>query len=187
MSATKLTKTALLKNEFAELIDDDIEYSVKDMKDVLASIFKNIEKNINKENKEKKGKKTIVKKNTATIVVDDSSDDDKPKKRGRPAKPVKKDKYGNVVAKKAPSPYNLFVKDKIVEIRIEQPDVPAKERMSLAAAAWKELSDDDKTVYINMKKDMEAATAATTNDDKKTSNDDDVNSDDDAKSDDEEQ
>lgn len=168
MSVTnKLTKTAILKNEFAELIDDDIEYSVKDMKDIITSIFKNIQKDIKKNNN---GKKTIVK-NTATIVVDDSSDDDKPKKRGRPAKPVKKDKHGNVVAKKAPSPYNLFVKEKIVEIRKEQPDVPAKERMSLAAAAWKELSEDDKAVYVNMKKEMEEA-ISNANDDKKNSDDD---------------
>lgn len=183
MSATNLTKTTMIKNDFSELIDDDTEYSMKDMKDVLISIYKNIEKDIKK--KDKSNKKTIIK-NTATIVVDDSSDDDKPKKRGRPAKPVKKDKNGNIVAKKTPSPYNFFVKEKIVTIRKEQPDVPATERMSLAAAEWKKLSDDDKAVYIKMKKDMEDS-LRTEDDNAKSNEDDDSNTENDINKSDEEE
>jgi hypothetical protein len=152
MSAVMLTKTSQIKNEFSQLIDDDTEYSMKEMKDVLSNIYKTL-------NRDKKSK-TIIK-NTATIVVteDSDDDDDKPKKRGRPAKPAKKDKNGNVMAKKAPSAYNLFVQEKIVSIRKEQPDVPAKERMSLAAAAWKEMSDEDKEVYKTMKATNDAKAA----------------------------
>lgn len=144
MSAIMLSKTAEIKNEFSQLVDDNIEYSMKEMKDILSNIYKTLNKK----------SKMVIKKNTATIVVNDDisdDDDDKPKKRGRPAKPVKKDKDGNVMSKKAPSAYNLFVQEKIVSIRKEQPDVPAKERMSLAAAAWKEMSDEEKEVYKTMK------------------------------------
>lgn len=141
------TKTAEIKKEFSQLINDDVEYSMKEMKDVLSAIYKTMNKK----------SKTIVKKTATIVVVDESSDDDdKPKKRGRPAKPAKKDKNGNVMAKKAPSAYNLFVQEKIVSIRKEQPDVPATERMSLAAAAWKGMSDDEKEVYKSMKASNDA-------------------------------
>ena len=128
-----LSKTAEIKNEFSKIIDDDVEYSIKELKDVLSNIYKTMNKKTSKK---------------VTTMSDDSSDeDDKPKKRGRDAKSAKKDKNGNVVVKKAPSAYNLFVQEKIVSIREKQPDIPAKERMTLVAATWKEMSEDEKKIY----------------------------------------
>jgi hypothetical protein len=162
MSTVMLTKTSQIKNEFSQLIDDDSEYSMKEMKDVLSDIYKTFNKK----------SKTIIK-NTATIVVteDSDDDDDMPKKRGRPAKQTKKDKNGNVMAKKALSAYNLFVQEKIVSIRKEQPDVPAKERMSIAAAAWNEMSDEGKMVYKTMKATNDAKVAEANAVDVKATND----------------
>jgi hypothetical protein len=40
--------------------------------------------------------------------------------------------------KRAPSAYNLFVKDKMAELRAAEPGLPAKEYMSKAAAAYRE-------------------------------------------------
>lgn len=41
------------------------------------------------------------------------------------------------VAKKAPSAYNLFVKNEISKIRAENKDVNPKDLMKIAAANWK--------------------------------------------------
>ena len=146
-----VTKTTEFKNKFSEIIDNDVEYCLNDMKNIITDIYKTTNKNTNKNTK------TIIK-DTATIVIDDESsddDDDKPKKRGRPAKPVKKDKNGNIIAKKPPSSYNLYVKEKIVELRMQQPDIPSKDRMSIVGAAWKKLTDEEKLAYTPTKKSDE--------------------------------
>ena len=44
---------------------------------------------------------------------------------------------GEVVVKKAPSAYNLFVKDEISRIRSENTSVNPKDLMKLAAENWK--------------------------------------------------
>lgn len=40
--------------------------------------------------------------------------------------------------KKEPSKYNIFIKDEIAKIRLENPEVDNKKLMSLAAARWKD-------------------------------------------------
>ena len=118
------TKTAEIKNEFYKIINDDIEYSFDDMKKVLRDIFKIVNK-------------------------------DKSKKRNTPSKKVKKVKkdHDDNVVKKAPSAYNLFIKEKIVAIRTERPDILSKDRMSHAAEEWKKMSDDEKEVYKTKQKE----------------------------------
>lgn len=51
---------------------------------------------------------------------------------------VSKKKRNNGGEKKAPSKYNIFIKDEIAKIREENPDVDNKQLMSLAAARWKD-------------------------------------------------
>ena len=54
--------------------------------------------------------------------------------------------------KRAPSTYNLFIKQKMIEIRKNNDDIVPKECMKLATAEWKKLSDDEKD---NFKKSLE--------------------------------
>ena len=51
---------------------------------------------------------------------------------------VSKKKRSNNGEKKAPSQYNIFIKDEIAKIREENPNVDNKQLMSLAAARWKD-------------------------------------------------
>jgi len=60
-------------------------------------------------------------------------------------KKVKKSKEDK--PKRAASAYNKFVAKRLPELRIETPDLKAKEYMSMAGAEWKALSDDEKKTY----------------------------------------
>lgn len=122
--------------EFVNLIDNDKVYDLKELKQIITSVYKT---------KNNASKPTVDKK---SVVVDSSSDDeDKPKKLGRPSKAVKTDKNGNIKEKRKPSAYNIFVKKTIEELKKENPSTSAKELMGLAAMKWKELSDDEKNSY----------------------------------------
>jgi len=131
------SNTAEIISEFVNLIDNDKAYDLKELKQIIASVYKT---------KNSASKSPVAKK----IKADSSDDeDDKPKKIGRPGKQAKTDKDGNVKEKRKPSAYNIFVKKTIEELKRDQPSTPAKELMGLAAMKWKELSDEEKAVYRN--------------------------------------
>ena len=121
-------------NEFVDLIDTDKEYDLKELKQILSDVY-------NTKTGKKKAVKKVVAVKPESPKVESEDDDDKPKKRGRPAK-AKTDK-----PKKAPNAYNLFVKQNMENLKKENPDTPAKSLMSLAAAKWKELSDEEKAEF----------------------------------------
>ena len=141
----KMSKTAAIINEFNQLVDDEKEYDLKELKKILTDVYNT-----------KNGKK-IAKPKAKKVSSDESSstDDDKPKKRGRPVK-VKLDKDGNPKAKKAPSAYNNFVKESILALKKENPNTPAKELMGMAAGNWKTLSQEEKDVYKTIQIDDES-------------------------------
>jgi hypothetical protein len=133
-----MAKTTEIINEFVELIDTNKDYTLKDLKQILTEVYNTkAGKNKNKVDKSDKPPKTID---------TDSSDDEKPKKRGRPAK-VKLDKNGDIKVKKAPSAYNIYVKQTIEAMKKENRDTPAKELMSIAANKWKSLTQEEKDAY----------------------------------------
>jgi len=121
--------------EFVNLIDNDKAYDLKELKQMITSIYKT--------------RNAISKQTVAKIHVNESSsdDEDKPRKLGRPSKLVKTDKNGNIKEKRKPSAYNIFVKKTIEELKKDSPTTPAKELMGLAAMKWKELSDEEKNAY----------------------------------------
>ena len=79
---------------------------------------------------------------------DSSENEEKPKKKRVNRE---RDADGNILKKRAPSAYNLFVKDKIAEIKIENPQLNSKEAFKMAIEAWNkqkaekvaEAADDD--------------------------------------------
>ena len=111
--------TSDIITEFNTLIDNDTEYTLKEMKTILTDIY-----NTNN------GKKIYKKK--VQNSDDDVNDTDNKKK-----KTVKLDKDGNVKQKRAPTAYNLFVKERMGELKKENPELKGSELMKMAAGDWK--------------------------------------------------
>lgn len=129
-----MTQTAEIINEFVQLIDNDKDYDLKELKQMLSDVYKT---------KTTKTAKTAKKTKKATKTEEQSttdSEDDKPRKRGRPAKV-------NDKPKRKPSAYNNYVKSQIEKLKKEQPEVQAKDLMKIAAASWKTLSKEEQETY----------------------------------------
>lgn len=127
-----MTQTAEIINEFVQLIDNDKDYDLKELKQLLSDVYKT-----------KTDKKTTKKTKKATKTEEQTttdSEDDKPRKRGRPAKV-------NDKPKRKPSAYNNYVKSQIEKLKKEQPEVQAKDLMKIAAASWKTLSKEEQETY----------------------------------------
>jgi hypothetical protein len=122
---SQTTKTAEIINEFVQLADNEKDYSLKELKQMLTDVYKT---------KTAKPVKQSEKSDTS------SDDDEKPKKRGRPAKVSDK-------PKRAPSAYNKYVKERIEKLKSETPEVPAKDLMRMAAAEWKHLPKEEQESY----------------------------------------
>ena len=131
--------TQEIVQEFVSLVDTDIEYSLSEIKNILSGVYKTF-KNPSKA----PAKKRVVKKDTDDEDV--ASGNDSPKKRGRPCK-IKLNKDGTVKKKKAPSAYNLFIREKYAELKPLHEDLKAPQIMKIAAAVWKELTEDEKKSF----------------------------------------
>ena len=128
---TRMTQTAEIINEFVQLIDNNKDYQLKELKQMLADIYKT-------KTCKKKEPKVAVAKQTDKEETD--SDEEKPKKRGRPAKVNNK-------PKREPSAYNKYVKERMEQLKTQQPDVQAKDRMKIAGAEWKILTKEQQDAY----------------------------------------
>ena len=135
-----MTQTAEIINEFVQLIDNDKDYDLKELKQMLSDVYKTkTTKTAKTAKKTKKATKTEEQSTTTTDSTTDS-EDDKPRKRGRPAKV-------NDKPKRKPSAYNNYVKSQIEKLKKEQPEVQAKDLMKIAAASWKTLSKEEQETY----------------------------------------
>ena len=122
---TDTNVTSAIVEEFTQLVETDKEYDLKELKQILSDIYKS--------------KTTGKPKAKATKKTD-----------GEPKKPkaTKKTKEeAEDKPKRAPTAYNLFIKQRIIALKDEQPDVPAKERLTVAASEWKSLSQEEKDQY----------------------------------------
>lgn len=125
-----MTTTEII-NKFVESIDTDNEYTLAELMQLLHLAYGNDEIGAIKPKKVKTDKavKPVKEPKAKKTIKTDHSDDDK------------------VKVKRVPSAYNNFVKEKIVELKAEQPETPAKELMGLAAKLWKDLNDEEKATY----------------------------------------
>jgi hypothetical protein len=139
---TAAIATANIVNEFVEQIDTEKEYELKELKQMLSDIYKAKTSPKKEAKPPKKPKKDQQSSDEA-----DESDNGKPKKRGRPAKGPKLDKNGNEKAKREPSAYNKYVKERISALKTEKPETPAKELMLIAASEWKQLTKEEQEQY----------------------------------------
>ena len=120
--------TVAIVEEFTNLVDVTKSYTLKEIKDILSTVYKT-----------KSSKKN-------NVSSDDEASDGEKKQRRR-TKKEKLDKDGNVKQKKKPSAYNLYIKARVEELKKENPDSTAIDRMKTAASMWKTLSDDEKNAY----------------------------------------
>ena len=120
--------TVAIVEEFTNLVDVTKSYTLKEIKDILSAVYKT---------------KSSKKKNNVSSD-DETSDGEKKQRR---SKKEKLDKDGNVKQKKKPSAYNLYIKARVEELKKENPDSTAIDRMKTAASTWKTLSDDEKNAY----------------------------------------
>lgn len=100
------------------ILEDDTHYTVSEMKKILGEVYKEI-----------KNEKS-----------DTESDGEGEKKSKRSKKNTDK-------PKKAPSAYNIFIRQKILELKESDNFIPPKELMKVASTYWSKLSDDEKKTF----------------------------------------
>jgi hypothetical protein len=110
--------TTEIINDFVNQIDTEKAYTFKKLKDILEEVYK--ASNAEAKKAEKKPKKKAAK---------DAQADAEPK------------------AKRPPSAYNNFVKQRIQELKQERTDVAPRDLMKLAASEWKQLSKQEQEAY----------------------------------------
>ena len=116
----------MIVEEFVEQIDNQKEYSLAEMKKILGEIYK-----------------------TKSKIASSSDSENDIEKKTKHTKHTKKEK--NDVEKKEkkrePTAYNIFVKERIKNLKTENPDTKAKDLLIMAAGEWKNLSDEEKQRY----------------------------------------
>lgn len=119
-----MTSVSAIISEFVSNVDTDKEYGLAEIKAILSTAFKTV--------KSANAPVKAVKKTGSDDEVS-SENEEKPKK-----KRVKRerDADGNIIKKRAPSAYNLFVKDKIAEIKADNSGINSKEAFKMAIEAW---------------------------------------------------
>ena len=150
--------TAEIIAEFTTIVNVEQEYTLSELKNILADVYK-----------VKTGKKVVAKKAVKKAEKEPSDDEDAPKKRGRPAKAPKLDANGEVKKKREPSLYNIFIKERRAHYKLTEPDLSSKECMLRAAAEWTAKKEAEKEPSDNeSEKEVKAKEAKEENDEKKT-------------------
>ena len=107
------TQTQLFLNEYITLIDTEKEYTPSELRKLVTEVYNTIN-----------GKQTTKKSNT------------EPSKAKKQKREPKLDSDGNVV-KRAPTEYNIFVKNNIGKVKEENPELSRPELMKIVAIMWK--------------------------------------------------
>ena len=113
--------TAAILAAFQNNLNPDLEYGLAEIKKILSDSYKAV-----------KASQAPVKEKKVKL---DANGDAKPKKTR-----VKRDRDadGNIIKKRAPSAYNLFVAEKMAIIRASNPGTDNKEIFKMAIALWHE-------------------------------------------------
>ena len=133
------TMTTAIIAKFSESVDINKEYGLSEILAILSADYKAV-KAISKP--VKVAKKT---KNTGDDN-ESSSEDDKKVKKSRTKR--ERDADGNIIKKRPPSAYNLFVAEKIAEFKAENPERDSKENFKLAIAAWNDKKANGTTSVV---------------------------------------
>jgi hypothetical protein len=117
--------TASVMEQFAQKINNDTEYTVSELKKVLTEVYKNVQLSIAEKKKAEK-----------------LNNGDKPRKVRTKRE---RDENGDIIKKRPPSAYNLFIKDQSAIIKQSNPGLDPKEIFKMAIAEWKnkKLADEE--------------------------------------------
>jgi len=146
-----MTTVSAIVSEFISNIDTDKEYGLAEIKAILSTAYKTVKsasastKTVKKVQKTKSAKTDESPNDEGEVS---SENDEKTKKKMTKRQ---RDADGNIVKKRAPSAYNLFVAAKIAEIKTENTGLNSKEIFKMAIEAWNkqkaekvaEAADDD--------------------------------------------
>jgi hypothetical protein len=113
--------TTEIINDFVNKVDTEKEYTLKELKDALDEVYKTHAAANKAEKKQKKATKAT--------------------------KAAPKEDLVEPKAKRAPSAYNKFVKQRIQQLKQEQEGIPPKDLMKMAAAEWKNLTKQEQEEY----------------------------------------
>jgi hypothetical protein len=122
--------TSEIVEQFKSKVDVTVSYSITDLKKILGEVYKEIATTA-KEQKKAKPKA-----------------DAEPKADAKPRKQRTKrerDENGEIIKKRAPSAYNLFIKDQSAKIKADNPDLDPKAVFKMAIDEWKKqkVTNDD--------------------------------------------
>lgn len=98
------------------ILENDTKLTISEMKKILGDVYKEVINN----------------------KSDNVSDEEGEKKRKRASK------KNAEKPKKAPSAYNIFIKQKMLELKETDPSIPPKDLMKVASTYWSKLSDEEK-------------------------------------------
>ncbi len=113
--------TTEIINDFVNKIDTEKEYTLKELKDALDEVYKTHAAANKAEKKQKKATKAT--------------------------KAAPKEDLVEPKAKRAPSAYNKFVKQRIQQLKQEQDGIAPKDLMKMAASEWKNLTKQQQEEY----------------------------------------
>lgn len=144
-----MTIVSAIVSEFVSNIDTDKEYGLAEIKAILSTAYKTVKA----ANAPSKASKT-VKKASKGSDGDASSDNDEKTKKKRVKR--ERDADGNIIKKRAPSAYNIFVAEKIAEIKKENPDLNSKDAFKQAIEAWNKQKADKAAESVNEEEEVVA-------------------------------
>jgi len=129
-----MTTVSAIVSEFIANVDTDKEYGLAEIKAILSTAYKTVKA----ANAPAKVSKTVKKAKGSDGEV--SSDNDEKTKKKRVKR--ERDADGNILKKRAPSAYNIFVAEKIAEIKKENPELNSKDAFKKAIEAWNKQKAD---------------------------------------------
>jgi len=135
-SALTTPITADIVDEFVRRIDNNKDYNLRELKTMLSNVYKTK----TAKPKTPKATKTLVAPKVVAAATSSDDDEDKPRKRGRPAKVSTR-------PSREPTAYNKYIKQRIEALKIEKPDVSAKDLLMVAASDWNRLTKEEKETY----------------------------------------
>jgi len=144
-----MTIVSAIVSEFVSNVDTDKEYGLAEIKAILSTAYKTVKA----ANAPAKASKT-VKKASKGSDDDASSDNDEKTKKKRVKR--ERDADGNIIKKRAPSAYNIFVAEKIAEIKKENPDLNSKDAFKQAIEAWNKQKADKAAESVNEEEEVVA-------------------------------
>ena len=125
LTMTAAIKTSVILDEFSKKIDINTEYTISELKKVLTEVYKDLVNQDKQANKKQKVKQD-----------NDADKADKPEKVRKTRTKRERDENGEIIKKRPPSAYNIFIKEQSAIIKADNPDLDSKAIFKMAIDLW---------------------------------------------------